>query len=143
MPATSILVSLLAASLAFASPIEQRATSSIDQAFKADGKKYWGTCADSNTLGISQNAAIIKADFGQLTPENSMKWSVLVQRHTGLMLTFTGMQRSPIAANSATAAAMLSSASLRATASSSADIRSFGIRSCRVRIQPTSRRAMR
>jgi endo-1,4-beta-xylanase len=74
MPSLSALVPLLAASVAFASPIEERATNSINDAIKADGKLYWGTCADSNTLGISQNSAIIQADFGQLTPENSMKW---------------------------------------------------------------------
>ncbi|KAF9052799.1 glycoside hydrolase family 10 and carbohydrate-binding module family 1 protein [Panaeolus papilionaceus] len=38
------------------------------------GKKFWGTCADSGTLNIAANAAIIKSDFGQVTPENSMKW---------------------------------------------------------------------
>lgn len=75
MSAKALFLSALAASAAFASPIlEERATTSIDAAIKADGKKYWGTCGDSNTLGIPQNAALIKADFGQLTPENSMKW---------------------------------------------------------------------
>ncbi|KDQ16623.1 glycoside hydrolase family 10 protein, partial [Botryobasidium botryosum FD-172 SS1] len=38
------------------------------------GKKYFGTCADSGLLSNTQNSNIIKAEFGQLTPENSMKW---------------------------------------------------------------------
>ena len=37
------------------------------------GKRYWGTCVDPETLSNTQNAAIIRSDFGQLTPENSMK----------------------------------------------------------------------
>ncbi|KAF5311349.1 hypothetical protein D9611_012545 [Ephemerocybe angulata] len=42
--------------------------------FRAKGKMYFGTCADPGTLNIAANAAILKKDFGQLTPENSMKW---------------------------------------------------------------------
>ncbi|KAF8188362.1 glycoside hydrolase family 10 and carbohydrate-binding module family 1 protein [Pholiota molesta] len=38
------------------------------------GKKFWGSCADSSTLNIAANAAILKSDFGAVTPENSMKW---------------------------------------------------------------------
>ncbi|KAK3617057.1 hypothetical protein LTR56_015424 [Elasticomyces elasticus] len=61
----STLVTLLSASAAFAAPVdlvERASTTNLDAAFKAHGKKY---CA---------NTAILKADFGQLTPENSMKW---------------------------------------------------------------------
>ena len=35
---------------------------------------YQGACADSNTLNIAKNAAILQSDFGGVTPENSMKW---------------------------------------------------------------------
>ncbi|CUA77031.1 glycosyl hydrolase family 10 protein [Rhizoctonia solani] len=41
---------------------------------KGKGKKYLGTCSDSNLLSNSQNAAVIRSQFGQLTPENSAKW---------------------------------------------------------------------
>ncbi|CAE6491501.1 unnamed protein product [Rhizoctonia solani] len=46
----------------------------LDARMKAKGKKYFGTCSDSLLLSNSQNAAIIRSDFGQLTPENSAKW---------------------------------------------------------------------
>ncbi|KAJ2912222.1 hypothetical protein MD484_g8199, partial [Candolleomyces efflorescens] len=42
--------------------------------FRAKGKMYFGTCADPNTLNVAANSNILKKDFGQLTPENSMKW---------------------------------------------------------------------
>ncbi|EEB87808.1 hypothetical protein MPER_14689, partial [Moniliophthora perniciosa FA553] len=33
-----------------------------------------GSCADPGTLNNAQNANVLKAQFGQVTPENSMKW---------------------------------------------------------------------
>ncbi|KAK8088564.1 glycoside hydrolase family 10 protein [Apiospora hydei] len=73
----SALVLLLAPLTALAAPaelVERQSHPSIDQLIKAKGKLYFGTCADQRTLSNSQNAGVIKPDFGQLTPENSMKW---------------------------------------------------------------------
>ncbi|KAF5318025.1 hypothetical protein D9619_012023 [Psilocybe cf. subviscida] len=46
----------------------------LNAKFVARGKKFWGTCADPGTLSKTNNANIIKTEFGQVTPENSMKW---------------------------------------------------------------------
>ncbi|KAI1106681.1 family 10 xylanase [Jackrogersella minutella] len=73
----STLLYLLAPLTAWAAPTEltaRQAPDSIDELIKAKGKLYYGTCADQNRLSTGQSADIIKADFGQVTPENSMKW---------------------------------------------------------------------
>lgn len=65
------------ASLVAPAPVllEQRqASPSLDALMKAKGKLYFGTATDQNRLTAGSNAAVIKADFGQVTPENSMKW---------------------------------------------------------------------
>jgi len=55
--------------------LERRAgEQSLDKIFKSLGKLYFGTCADAQSLGRADNANVIKADFGQVTPENSGKW---------------------------------------------------------------------
>jgi len=74
----SLLAILLVASplaiLAAPTADADRTEDSIDKLFKAKGKLYFGTCADKGTLSNANNAAVIAADFGQVTPENSMKW---------------------------------------------------------------------
>jgi len=54
-----------------------RSEQSLDAIFKKLGKLYFGTCADANLLNNAQNSEILKADFGQLTPENSGKWDAI------------------------------------------------------------------
>jgi len=77
----SLLLSVLATPLAvFAVPAvslvhrQTAAACSIDTLIKAKGKKYFGVATDKNRLTAGSNAAIIQANFGCVTPENSMKW---------------------------------------------------------------------
>ncbi|KAL2265068.1 hypothetical protein VTJ83DRAFT_7578 [Remersonia thermophila] len=74
-----VSLALLLAPLAAAAPaVETRqAAQSIDALFKAKGKEFFGTCTDQRLLQTGRNAAIIEANFGQVTPENSMKWESL------------------------------------------------------------------
>jgi endo-1,4-beta-xylanase len=53
------------------------AATGLNAKFVAKGKKFWGSAADQNTLNIAANVAILKSDFGQVTPENSMKWDTV------------------------------------------------------------------
>ncbi|KAI8671877.1 Beta-xylanase [Fusarium keratoplasticum] len=68
---------LFAASLVAAAPanIEPRQSpNSINKLIINKGKKYYGTITDPNLLSNQKNNAVIKANFGQVTAENSMKW---------------------------------------------------------------------
>ncbi|KAF1829347.1 hypothetical protein BDW02DRAFT_634506 [Decorospora gaudefroyi] len=53
---------------------------SLDAAFKAKGKRFFGVATDRNRLTVGDNAQIIKDNFGQVTPENSMKWDATENR---------------------------------------------------------------
>ncbi|KAL4781366.1 endo-1,4-beta-xylanase C [Aspergillus varians] len=70
---SSLAGSALFASLASAA-IVPRQSSSLNDAFVAAGKSYFGTCSDETLLQNTENEAIISTQFGALTPENSMKW---------------------------------------------------------------------
>ncbi|KAK3696131.1 Endo-1,4-beta-xylanase F3 [Vermiconidia calcicola] len=88
----SIFGALALASLAVAAPFDRRqpqeealstvestgsSSDSIDAAFTAKGKIYFGNTGDEGTLAQGQTQEILNANFGQITPENSMKWATI------------------------------------------------------------------
>lgn len=52
----------------------RQSATSLDALMKARGKLYFGSCTDQNRLSSGGSAAVLQQDFGQVTPENSMKW---------------------------------------------------------------------
>ncbi|GKT45020.1 endo-1,4-beta-xylanase [Colletotrichum spaethianum] len=54
--------------------VERQSPISIDELFKKRGKLYFGVSADNGIMQQGKTEAIIKANFGQVTPEYSMKW---------------------------------------------------------------------
>ncbi|KAI9698283.1 MAG: hypothetical protein M1820_007553 [Bogoriella megaspora] len=77
MRSSTLLLALSPALLVESAPTAPNAAASIDAAFKAKGKKYFGTATDQGRLTTGSSAAVIQADFGQVTPENSMKWDAI------------------------------------------------------------------
>jgi endo-1,4-beta-xylanase len=67
------LLPLLGAANAFA-PRKPYGPETLDKAMKCAGKLYFGTATDQNTLSNPKVEAIVKKEFGAVTPENSMKW---------------------------------------------------------------------
>ena len=51
----------------------------LSQKFESKGKLYFGTALDVNTLRDEKVQLLGRTEYGQITPENSMKWEV-VQR---------------------------------------------------------------
>lgn len=67
----------LLATTALAAQTKRQAEASIHQLITARGKEYLGNIADQQLLADETNAAIIAANFGQLTHENSLKWEAV------------------------------------------------------------------
>jgi endo-1,4-beta-xylanase len=51
--------------------------SGLHDKFKAKGKPYFGTEMDHYHLNNNPLTTIVKNSFGQVTPENSMKWDAI------------------------------------------------------------------
>ncbi|KAK4541745.1 hypothetical protein LTR36_007454 [Oleoguttula mirabilis] len=81
--AKSITLFSLAAGSAFAAPfhrvLQERATSGLNTAIVAAGKLYFGTATDNPELTNATYVTELNntADFGQITPGNSMKWDAI------------------------------------------------------------------
>lgn len=54
-------------------------STSVDVKFKARGKQYFGVATDQGRLQAG-SAVVIQQRFGQVTPENSMKWESIERK---------------------------------------------------------------
>ncbi|KAK1978256.1 family 10 glycosyl hydrolase [Colletotrichum cereale] len=52
-------------------------STSVDRLFQAYGKLYFGSSTDNGILQKGRTADIIASNFGQVTPEYSMKWDAV------------------------------------------------------------------
>lgn len=71
---SSLACGALVATVASAYVTSRQAPQSVHDAFTAHDKLYFGNIAEQRLLENPQNEAILAADFGALTCENSMKW---------------------------------------------------------------------
>ena len=62
------------------SELETRAATSLNAGFKAKGKLYFGPEIDHYHLSNTPLMNIAKAQFGQVTCENSMKWDAIERK---------------------------------------------------------------
>lgn len=71
---TTAATTLVTQTTATSSSAAATSTGTLDAKMKSNGREYFGTCADRNTLSDASYEAIVIAEYGQVTPENSMKW---------------------------------------------------------------------
>jgi endo-1,4-beta-xylanase len=74
-PVISILLAPLTALAAPTQLLPRQASDSLSALYEGVGKIYFGNIAEKGRLETGKNAAVIQADFGQVTPEWSMKWA--------------------------------------------------------------------
>ncbi|KAH6660939.1 structural studies On the mobility in the active site of the Thermoascus Aurantiacus xylanase I [Truncatella angustata] len=76
---SATILSLLGALAVSASPAslqaaKRQADPSLHELITAKGKIYFGAATEVSKFSGNTDEGILKADFGQVTPENSMKW---------------------------------------------------------------------
>ena len=78
-PSTALAMAIAPVSPA-TSELETRAAASLTAGLKSKGKLYFGTELDHYHLSNTAITNIAKAQFGQVTCENSMKWDAIERK---------------------------------------------------------------